>query len=186
MLTTSRRAWCAMSAGGSACGVVSSFGRRTCCACVSARRNRTGKDAGAGKTTTASEKPCTALIVVSGAAVQRCPVLEKPGRATACRCTLINRMQQRGGLCSYLSEAAFKPLPVPMTSGACRLCGCASVAGGWGDDHHTAAARVQASTARGLWRRACRRARNSKGGVWRDHPLTGCYPCCSVWLICCA
>lgn len=69
MLTTSRRAWCAMSAGGSACGVVSSFGRRTCCVCVSARRNRTGKDAGAGKTTTASEKPCTALIVVSGAAV---------------------------------------------------------------------------------------------------------------------
>lgn len=65
----------AMSAGGSACGVVSSFGRRTCCACVSARRNRTGKDAGAGKTTTASEKPCTALIVVSGA------VARSPGEA---------------------------------------------------------------------------------------------------------
>lgn len=75
MLTTSRRAWCAMSAGGSACGVVSSFGRTTCCACVSAPRNRTGKDAGAGKTTTASEKPCTALIVVSGA------VARSPGEA---------------------------------------------------------------------------------------------------------
>lgn len=64
-----------MSAGGSACGVASSFGRRTCNACAYAPRNRTGKDAGAGKTTTASEKPCTALIVVSGA------VARSPGEA---------------------------------------------------------------------------------------------------------
>lgn len=68
------RAPFAMSAGESACGVVSFSGRRTCSACAYVPRNRTGKDAGAGKTT-ASEKPCTALIVVSGA------VARSPGEA---------------------------------------------------------------------------------------------------------
>ena len=94
MLTTSRRAWCAMSAGGSACGVVSSFGRRTCCACVSARRNRTGKGAGAGKTTTASENPAPPL---SSSAVQWRAVPEKLRRPIENRWTLIKRTQSGTG-----------------------------------------------------------------------------------------
>ena len=138
-----RRAWCAMSAGGSACAVVSSFGRRTCNACAYAPRNRTGKDAGAGKTTTASEKPCTALFVVSGA------VARSPGEAAPSHREPLDVNQTD----SVRNGSAPTRATWPSTGAAgtrCRLCGCASVAGGWGDDHHTAAARVLAATVRGL------------------------------------
>ena len=74
---------CAMSAGGSACGVVSSFGRKTCCACVSARRNRTGRAAATDRTMTVS-KTAPPLPVVSG--VVR-PEARRPGRPIANRRT---------------------------------------------------------------------------------------------------
>lgn len=163
-----------MSAGGSACGVVSSFGRKTCCACVSARRNRTGKDAGAGKTTTASENPAPPL---SSSAVQWRAVPEKLRRPIENRWTLIKRTQ--------LGTGAPTRATWPSTGAAgarCRLCGCASAAGGWGDDHHTAAARVLASTARGLWRRACQHARNAKHRIRRACPLKAWRYCNSVCL----
>lgn len=109
-----------MSAGGSACAVVSSFGRRTCNACAYAPRNRTGKDAGAGKTTTASEKPCTALIVVSGA------VARSPGEAAPSHREPLDVNQTD----SVRNGATPTRATWPSTGAAgtrCRLCGCASV-----------------------------------------------------------
>lgn len=85
-----RRAWCAMGAGETACAVVSSFGRRTCCACVSTRRNRRGKNAGAGKTTTASESIAPPL---SSSTVQWRAIPEKLRRCIWNRWTLIKRTQ---------------------------------------------------------------------------------------------
>ena len=52
---------------------------------------------------------------------------------------------------------------VPSTGAAgtrCRWYGCASAAGGWGDDHHTAAARVRAAP-----RAACSGAHASGQGT---------------------
>lgn len=99
--------------------------------------------AGAGKTTTASEKPCTALIVVSGA------VARSPGEAAPSHREPLDVNQTdsaRNGVTPAPCDLAFDTAAWR----CCRLWGCASVAGGWGDDHHTAAARVLAATVRGL------------------------------------
>ena len=89
------------------------------------------------------KKPCTALIVVSGA------VARSPGEAAPSHRKPLDVKQTD----SVRNGATPTRATWPSTGAAgtrCRLCGCASVAGGWGDDHHTAAARVLASTARGL------------------------------------
>lgn len=100
-------------------------------------------NAGADKTTTASEKPCTALFVVSGA------VARSPGEAAPSHREPLDVNQTD----SVRNGSAPTRATWPSTGAAgtrCRLSGCASVAGGWGDDHHTTAARVLASTASGL------------------------------------
>lgn len=79
---------------------------------------------------------------LSSSVVQWRAVPEKLRRPIENRWTLIKRTQ--------LGTGAPTRATWPSTGAAgtrCRLCGCASVAGGWGDDHHTAAV--------GYWRHHC-------------------------------
>lgn len=88
-------------------------------------------------------KPCTALIVVSGA------VARSPGEAAPSHREPLDANQTdsaRNGVTPAPRDLAFDTAAWR----CCRLCGCASVAGGWGDDHHIAAARVLAAPLRGL------------------------------------